>query len=73
MIASPFGAGSPDAKWRPDLVDWHPINEHVEAELVRLEGKNSPTSERSVCSNSCDNIHSGTIQDQGYPCLMLAK
>ena len=33
----------PDAKWRPDLVDWHPVNEHVESEPnTRLEGKKFP-------------------------------
>ena len=33
----------PDTKWRPDLVDWHPLNEFVEANpKFRLEGKRFP-------------------------------
>ena len=34
----------PDAKWRPDLVDWHPVNEYVESTPgSRLEGERFPS------------------------------
>ena len=54
----------PDAKWRPDLVDWHPINDHVESKPgCRLEGMKFPSFGviDSVDVPSVD-IHSGTIR-----------
>lgn len=53
-----------DSKWRPDLVDWHPINEHAECEpFERLDGKMFPsfgtTEQLKIQQND---IHSGTIR-----------
>ncbi len=57
----------PDAKWRPDLVDWHPVNEHVESEpKSRLEGKKFPhfgTIDNLVSPQN--DIHSGTHRHSG--------
>ena len=65
----------PDAKWRPDLVDWHPINEHVEAEPgMRLEGKKFPHfGTIDLLELPVDNIHSGTIRDQGISMFDASK
>ncbi len=53
-----------DSKWRPDLVDWHPVNEHVEAEpLQRLEGELFPSfGTINKLVDSGDDIHSGTVR-----------
>ena len=54
----------PDAKWRPDLVDWHPVNEHVESEPgTRLEGGRFPSfGTIDIVEAPTDDIHSGTIR-----------
>lgn len=53
-----------DSKWRPDLVDWHPVNEHVEAEpLERLEGELFPSfGTLNELVDSGNDIHGGTIR-----------
>ena len=53
-----------DSKWRPDLVDWHPVNEHVEAEpLERLEGELFPSfGTLKGLVDSGEDIHGGTIR-----------
>ena len=53
-----------DSKWRPDLVDWHPVNEHVEAEpLERLEGELFPSfGTLNELVDSGKDIHGGTIR-----------
>ncbi|CAA6806825.1 MAG: Unknown protein [uncultured Sulfurovum sp.] len=52
----------PDAKWRPDLVDWHPINKHVESkEKECLEGKMFPMFGKTVkIKEESKDIHEGT-------------
>jgi len=54
----------PDAKWRPDLVDWHPVNEHVESEPGnRLEGERFPSfGEIDLVTPPEVDIHAGTIR-----------
>ncbi len=54
-----------DSKWRPDLVDWHPVNEHVEAEPhARMEGAMFPFfGEIEPLSTPDEDIHSGTIRN----------
>ena len=54
-----------DSKWRPDLVDWHPINEHAECEpFERLEGKMFPDfGELVELQNQQTDIHGGTIRE----------
>jgi hypothetical protein len=65
----------PDAKWRPDLVDWHPVNEHVESEEnQRLEGARFPNF--GVIDNVDDpveDIHSGTIRNAGISMFDASK
>ncbi len=53
-----------DSKWRPDLVDWHPVNEHVEAEpMGRLEGELFPSfGTLNELLDSGEDIHGGTIR-----------
>ena len=53
-----------DSKWRPDLVDWHPVNEHVEAEpMQRLEGELFPAfGVLTHLEDAEDDIHGGTIR-----------
>lgn len=53
-----------DSKWRPDLVDWHPINEHAECEpFERLEGKMFPSfGEFKQLEIQETDIHGGTIR-----------
>ena len=53
-----------DSKWRPDLVDWHPVNEHVEAEpMGRLEGQLFPSfGTLNELPDSGEDIHGGTIR-----------
>jgi|TARA_B100001741_G_C16537783_1_gene592811 phytanoyl-CoA hydroxylase len=53
-----------DAKWRPDLVDWHPVNEHVESEPgSRMEGERFPSfGEIDIVTPPEVDIHSGTIR-----------
>ena len=53
-----------DSKWRPDLVDWHPVNEHVEAEpMGRLEGELFPSfGKLNELIDSGEDIHGGTIR-----------
>ncbi len=53
-----------DAKWRPDLVDWHPVNEHVESKPgSRLEGEQFPSfGEIDIVAPPVVDIHSGTIR-----------
>jgi UDPglucose 6-dehydrogenase len=53
-----------DSKWRPDLVDWHPVNEHVEAEpLQRLEGELFPSfGTFNKLVDSGKDIHGGTVR-----------
>ena len=53
-----------DSKWRPDLVDWHPVNEHVEAEpMGRLEGELFPSfGTLNELIDSGEDIHGGTIR-----------
>lgn len=53
-----------DSKWRPDLVDWHPVNEHVEAEpMQRLEGELFPSfGELNELVDSGEDIHGGTVR-----------
>lgn len=53
-----------DSKWRPDLVDWHPVNEHVEAEpFQRLEGELFPSfGTFNELVDSGKDIHGGTVR-----------
>lgn len=53
-----------DSKWRPDLVDWHPVNEHVETEpLARMEGAMFPFFGKiEPLPSPEDDIHTGTIR-----------
>lgn len=53
-----------DSKWRPDLVDWHPVNEHVEAEpMGRLEGELFPSfGTLNELIDSGVDIHGGTVR-----------
>jgi UDPglucose 6-dehydrogenase len=53
-----------DSKWRPDLVDWHPVNEHVETEpLARMEGAMFPFFGKiEPLSSPDEDIHTGTIR-----------
>ena len=53
-----------DAKWRPDLVDWHPVNEHVESTPgSRLVGERFPSfGEIDIVTPPEVDIHSGTIR-----------
>ncbi len=53
-----------DSKWRPDLVDWHPVNEHVNAApLERLEGELFPEFGTIVeLVDSGTDIHGGTVR-----------
>jgi UDPglucose 6-dehydrogenase len=53
-----------DSKWRPDLVDWHPVNEHVEAEpMKRLEGELFPSfGALEELVDSGEDIHGGTVR-----------
>ena len=52
----------PDAKWRPDLVDWHPINKHVESkERESLQGEMFPVFGDTIkLTKSAKDIHTGT-------------
>tara|TARA_B100001758_G_C18413624_1_gene617709 strand:+ start:2644 stop:3783 length:1140 start_codon:yes stop_codon:yes gene_type:complete len=54
----------PDSKWRPDLVDWHPINQHVESEpMARLEGSKFPHfGNIDVLESPDEDIHQGTTR-----------
>ena len=54
----------PDSKWRPDLVDWHPINQHVESEpMARLEGSKFPHfGSIDVLESPDEDIHQGTTR-----------
>ena len=54
----------PDAKWRPDLVDWHPVNEYVESTPgSRLEGERFPSfGEIEIVTPPEVDIHAGTIR-----------
>lgn len=51
-----------DAKWRPDLVDWHPINKHVESQKKKsLQGKMFPVFGKTVTTiTPTKDIHGGT-------------
>ena len=53
-----------DSKWRPDLVDWHPVNEHVDAEpMQRLEGELFPSfGKLNELVDSGEDIHGGTVR-----------
>ena len=53
-----------DSKWRPDLVDWHPVNEHVEAQpKERLEGELFPAFGDIVpLEDASGDIHGGTVR-----------
>ena len=53
-----------DSKWRPDLVDWHPVNEHVDAEpMQRLKGDLFPAFGRLVpLEDTTEDIHGGTVR-----------
>jgi len=61
----------PDAKWRPDLVDWHPVNDHVESEpKSRLEGRKFP--HFGIIDELLpaeQDIHSGTFRSDGISML----
>ena len=65
----------PDAKWRPDLVDWHPVNEHVESEpKSRLEGEKFPhfgIIDELLPPN--EDIHSGTFRNSGISMFDASK
>lgn len=56
-----------DSKWRPDLVDWHPLNENVESEPgARLEGEMFPTwGEIELIDRPSKEIHQGTFRTTG--------
>lgn len=53
-----------DSKWRPDLVDWHPVNEHVEADpMARLVGELFPSfGVLDELVDSGEDIHGGTVR-----------
>jgi len=53
--------------WRPDMVDWHPLNEHVEAKPgEQLVGKMFPSwGEYEEIDSPMDDIHQGTIRTNG--------
>lgn len=65
----------PDAKWRPDLVDWHPVNEHVKSEpKSRLEGEKFPhfgTIDELLPPS--EDIHSGTFRNSGISMFDASK
>jgi len=65
----------PDAKWRPDLVDWHPVNEHVESEPgQRLEGKKFPFfGIINLLEEPQTDIHSGTIRENSISMFDASK
>ena len=65
----------PDAKWRPDLVDWHPVNEHVESEPnTRLEGKKFPHfGIIDELQPSEIDIHSGTHRENNISMFDASK
>ena len=65
----------PDAKWRPDLVDWHPVNEHVESEpKTRLEGEKFPHfGIVDELQTSEIDIHSGTHRDNNISMFDASK
>ena len=65
----------PDAKWRPDLVDWHPVNEHVESEpKTRLEGKKFPYfGVIDELKSSETDIHSGTYRENNISMFDASK
>lgn len=65
----------PDAKWRPDLVDWHPVNEHVESEpKTRLEGERFPHfGIVDQLQTSEIDIHSGTHRDNNISMFDASK
>ena len=55
----------PDSNWRPDLVEWHPVNTHVKSNpKERLEGERFPLFGilESMAKNESD-IHSGTKKE----------
>ena len=54
----------PDSKWRPDLVDWHPVNQYVESEpMTRLEGRNFPYFGKiDPIQSPEEDIHQGTTR-----------
>ena len=65
----------PDARWRPDLVDWHPVNDHVESEPgTRMEGFKFPMF--GVIEESPApvlDIHSGTVRESGISMFDASK
>ncbi len=64
-----------DAKWRPDLVDWHPVNDHVESKPgERMEGKRFPMFGKLENMNSpIIDIHSGTEKTTGISMFDASK
>jgi len=65
----------PDSKWRPDLVDWHPVNEHVESRpKTRLEGMKFPYfGEIELLQRPEDDIHSGTLRENSISMFDASK
>ena len=65
----------PDSKWRPDLVDWHPVNEHVESrEYTRLEGEKFPYFGKiDLILKPGNDIHSGTLRENSISMFDASK
>jgi len=64
-----------DSKWRPDLVDWHPVNEHVEGKpLERMEGAMFPHfGQIDSLVIPDEDIHSGTIRESSISMYDASK
>ena len=62
-------------RWRPDMVDWHPLNEHVEAKPgERLIGKMFPSWGKVEDINKPEvDIHQGTIRTNGISMFDASK
>ncbi len=65
----------PDCRWRPDLVDWHPVNAHVETRPnTRLEGKRFPMFGSLVEKSAPnDDIHEGTMRESSISMFDASK
>jgi acyl transferase domain-containing protein/nucleoside-diphosphate-sugar epimerase/NADPH:quinone reductase-like Zn-dependent oxidoreductase/GTP cyclohydrolase II/arylamine N-acetyltransferase len=60
----------PHARWRPDLVPWHPVNEHLELEGYKpgqfLAGERHPTvGFNSLGSSTSDTLLGPTEEEEG--------
>ena len=65
----------PDSKWRPDLVDWHPLNDDVESNPgERLEGAKFPQfGIIDEVDSDVPDIHVGTIRESGISMFDASK